>query len=609
MLTLNVDGVAGERRLGLLTAMLLLAVLLGGCRSAEMTDRSTRQTSLPVQRAVSDGGMVAAAHPRAVEAGTSMLEAGGTAVDAAVATAFALHVLEPMMSGPGGGGSMTLWDPETETADFVDFYASAGADPDHGLNAVPDSVLQKNRERMAAVPGSVAGLLSAHEKYGALSRERVLAPAIRLAREGVPVHPLFARIIDNYEHRLTYDEDAAAIFYPDGTPLQAGDHLERPALARTLERIADEGRDGFYEGPVARALVDQLQAGGNPLTMEDFANFEPRWRTPLCGTYGPYTVLSATPSLNGAEVIETLNLLDPYDLSGLGPPTRNPKALGRVVDAIRIARADRLRWIGDPDETGVPAVGLASPAFADERRRLIGGEVPDSLGAGDPWPMEQNGRSAACKTLNSFPPTDLPQPEPETQKTDTTTGLGSHTTHISVVDAEGRAVSLTETMGLYFGSAVYENGVFLNSAAMNFTGPDERPVANRRAGRRTPRSSTAPTLLLEDGDVRLVVGSPGSGRIPPAIVHMALYTLNYGYDPATAVQMPRVYPLVDTSVVRVEGGVAAPALARLRERGYDIEAFAPFDMYFGGVHMVYVDDEGRRIGVADPRRYGTAAGL
>ncbi|PSQ65130.1 MAG: hypothetical protein BRD32_04790 [Bacteroidetes bacterium QH_2_64_74] len=456
---------------------------------------------------------------------------------------------------------------------------------------------------------AVAGLLSAHEKYGALSRERVLAPAIRLAREGVPVHPLFARIIDNYEHRLTYDEDAAAIFYPDGTPLQAGDHLERPALARTLERIADEGRDGFYEGPVARALVDQLQAGGNPLTMEDFANFEPRWRTPLCGTYGPYTVLSATPSLNGAEVIETLNLLDPYDLSGLGPPTRNPKALGRVVDAIRIARADRLRWIGDPDETGVPAVGLASPAFADERRRLIGGEVPDSLGAGNPWPMEQNGRSTACKTLNSFPPTDLPQPEPETQKTDTTTGLGSHTTHISVVDAEGRAVSLTETMGLYFGSAVYENGVFLNSAAMNFTGPDERPVANRRAGRRTPRSSTAPTLLLEDGDVRLVVGSPGSGRIPPAIVHMALYTLNYGYDPATAVQMPRVYPLVDTSVVRVEGGVAAPALARLRERGYDIEAFAPFDMYFGGVHMVYVDDEGRRIGVADPRRYGTAAGL
>jgi len=563
---------------------------------------------MPVQRSVSDGGMVAAAHPRAVAAGTKMLEAGGTAVDAAVATAFALHVLEPMMSGPGGGGSMTLWDPETKTANFVDFYASAGADPDHGLNAVPDSVLSQNRERMAAVPGSVAGLLSAHAKYGELSRERVMAPAIRLAREGFPVHTLFARIIDDYGHRLTYDEDAAAIFYPDGEPLQAGDHLERPKLARTLTRVAEEGREGFYEGPVARALVNQLQAGGNPLTMDDFAAFEPRWRKPLCGSYGPYTVLSATPSLNGAEVIETLNLLDPYDLPAMGFPSRAPKALGRVVDAIRIARADRLRWIGDPDETGVPAVGLASSAFAEERRALIGGPVPDSMAAGNPWPMEQNGRSEDCEALNSFPPTDLPRPKTKAQKTDTTTGLGSHTTHISVVDAEGRAVSLTETMGLYFGSAVYENGVFLNSGAMNFTGPDERPVANRRAGRRTPRSSTAPTLLLEDNDVRLVAGSPGSGRIPPAIVHMVLYTLNYGLDPATAVQMPRVYPMVDTSVVRVEGGVAAPALARLRERGYAIESYPPFDMYFGGVHMVYVDEDGRRIGVADPRRYGTAAG-
>lgn len=589
-------------------SVFILLLLIGGCRSAEVSKpRVPASTAVP--RAVSDDGIVAAAHPRAVQAGTKILDAGGTAVDAAVATAFALHVLEPMMSGPGGGGSMTLWHPDTETADFIDFYASAGADPDHGLNAVPDSSLQRNRERMAAVPGSIAGLLSAHAKYGELSRERVMAPAVRLAREGFPVHPLFARIIKNYEHRLTYDADAAAIFYPDGSPLQAGDHLERPKLARTLERIAEEGRDGFYEGPVARALVDQLQGGGNPLTMADFANFEARWRKPLCGTYGPYTVLSATPSLNGVEVIETLNLLDPYDLSALGLPSRNSKALGRVVDAIRVARADRLRWIGDPDETGVPAVGLASPAFADERRALIGGSVPDSLAAGNPWPMEQNGRPDACKALNSFPPTDLPRPKPTTQKTDTTTGLGSHTTHISVVDAEGRAVSLTETMGLYFGSAVYENGVFLNSAAMNFTGPDERPVANRRASRRTPRSSTAPTLLLKGGDVRLVVGSPGSGRIPPAIIHMVLYTLDYGVDPATAVQMPRVYPMVDTSVVRVEGGVAAPALAALRERGYEIEAYPPFDMYFGGVHMVYVDEEGRRIGVADPRRYGTARGL
>jgi gamma-glutamyltranspeptidase/glutathione hydrolase len=593
-------------------AVVVLLLLLSGGRTAaaQTPDPLSASAFAPTERAVSDSGMVAAAHPRAVEAGRAVLADGGTAVDAAVATAFALHVLEPMMSGLGGGGSMTYWDPTTETARFVDYYASAGADPDHGLNAVPDSA--RSRERMVAVPGTVAGLLSAHAKYGELSRERVMAPAIRLAREGFTVHTLLARIIENYEERLTYDADAAALFYPDGTPLQAGDRLVQTELARTLDRIADRGAEGFYEGPTAEAVVDRLAEGDSPLTTADLAAFEPRWRAPLCGTYGPYTVLSATPSLNGVEVIETLNLLSGYDLPALGLPTRNAEALGRLVDAIRIARADRLRWIGDPDETGVPAVGLASPAFADTRRSLVGGPVPDSMAAGDPWPIEANGRPARCEALGSFPPTSLPRPEPTAPSPDTTapdtTDADAHTTHISVVDADGRAVSLTETMGLYFGSAVYVNGFFLNSAAMNFGDSTSRPVANRRAGRRTPRSSTAPTLFLEDGAVRLVVGSPGSGRIPPTIVQMALYTLDYGLDPAQAVRMPRVYPLVERPTVRLEGGVAAPALAPLRERGYDLEVYPPFDLYFGGVHVIYVDEEGRRVGAADPRRYGTARG-
>jgi len=241
------NGASGKGGLLLVAAPLLFAIFLSGCRSADVSNRPARRTTMPVQRATSDGGMVAAAHPRAVATGRQMLEAGGTAVDAAVATAFALHVLEPMMSRPGGGGSMTLWDPTTQTADFVDFYASAGADPDPGLNAVPDSALQQNRERIAAVPGSVAGLLSAHAKYGELPREQVMAPVIRLARQGVPVHSLFARIIDDYEHRLTYDEDAAKIFYPDGEPLQAGDHHRRGQSGRRPGR-----RPGRAAGLAAR---------------------------------------------------------------------------------------------------------------------------------------------------------------------------------------------------------------------------------------------------------------------------------------------------------------------------------------------------------------------
>ena len=586
-------------------------IAVGACRSTSPSE--SRPSPDPVvetqevlaQRATSSQGMVAAAHPRAVEAGRAALEDGGTAVDAAVTTAFALGVLEPMMGGVGGGGAMTLWDPTTESADFVDFYATAGEDPDHGLGEIPDSA--RSRERMVAVPGTVDGLLQAHDRYGTLSRERVLEPAIRLAREGFPVHPLLAQIIADYEERLAYDEEAAAIFYPDGEPLQAGDRLVQPALAETLTRIQEEGAAGFYKGETAEAIIDRLEEGGNPLTTDDLAAFEPRWRDPLCGTYGSYTVLSATPSLNGVEVIETLNLLEPYDLPRRGLPARAADALNPLVDAIRIARADRRRWIGDPDDTGVPAVGLASEAFAEARRDAMGGAVPDSMAAGDPWPMEMNGRAAACEVPGSYPPTSLPEPEPE-EGVPPEEDPNRHTSHLSIVDDEGRAVSLTFTMGLYFGSAVFVNGFFLNSAALNFNEPGDRPVANRRAPRRTPRSSTAPTIVLEDTEARLVVGSPGSGRIPPAIVQMVLYTLDYGLDPAVAIRMPRVYPYVTEPHVRVEDGVAAPALSALRDRGYNLELFPPLDRYFGGVHMVYVDEEGRRIGGSDPRRNGEAQG-
>jgi gamma-glutamyltranspeptidase/glutathione hydrolase len=556
------------------------------------------------KRAEAANGMVAAAHPLAAQAGVDMLQQGGNAVDAAAATAFVLNVVEPMMAGIGGGGSMTIWRDDAAAADFVEFYASAGADPDYNLEQIPDST--RSRERMVAVPGAVDGLLSAHERYGALSREAVMQPAIRAAREGFPVHTLLARVIADYEERLTYDPAAAAIFYPDGEPLQAGDRLVQAELANTLDRIAQEGRRGFYEGPTAQNVIQKLQAGGSPLTLDDFQNYETRWRKPLCGQYKGYTVLAATPPLDGVEVLQTLELLEPYDLPAMGLPAEDPDALSHVVDAIRIARTDRAQWIGDPADTGVPAVGIASPAFAEERRALIGqATVPDSMTAGDPWDEEQQVQlSATCRRLGAYPPTRLPKPDVSTT-VDGEDPEESETTHLSVVDADGNAVSLTYTMGLYFGSAVYSDGAFYNSAALNF---DDDVVANQRAPYRTPRSTTTPTILLDGDAVRLVVGSPGSGRIPPAIVHMILYTLDYGFDPATAIRMPRVYPFTTEPTVRVEDGLDANALARLRERGYDLEVYPPFDPYFGGVHMILVDETGRKIGAADPRRNGVAIG-
>ncbi len=556
------------------------------------------------KRASGERGVVAASHPLAAEAGLEMLQQGGTAVDAAVATAFVLGVVEPMMAGIGGGGSMVIWREEMNEAHFVGFYASAGKNPDYGLEELPDSL--RSDERMVAIPGTVAGLLSAHERFGTLRREAVIAPAIRIAREGFLVHPLLASVIEGDREKLTDSPAEAELFYPGDEPIQAGERLVRPRLAQTLGRIAEDGRAGFYEGPVAETIIGRLSEGGNPLTLEDFANFEATWRRPLCGVYQGHTVLSAPPPLSGAEVLGILELLEPYDLPTLGLPTGDAEALGLLVDAIRVARADRGAWIGDPDDTGVPAVGLASAAFAEERAALLGGAVPDTLKAGDPW--EEDAASslpAACRALDAFAPTSLPRPEPE-DSTEERQSEGepreTHTTHLSVVDAAGNAVSLTFTMGRFFGSGVMAAGAFLNSAALNFGGPE----ANRRASYRTPRSTTAPTLVLEEDDVRLVVGSPGSGRIPPAIAEMIVYTLAYEMDPGMAIRMPRVYPHITSNTVQVEQSFSAEALAGLQERGYDLDVHGPLDLYFGGVHMILVQEDGLRIGVADPRRNGAA---
>lgn len=598
-----------------------LALALVAC------DRAGPERFVPVarQRVEAGNGVVAASHPLAAEAGVAMLRGGGNAVDAVVAAAFAVGVLEPMMAGVGGGGALTLWLADGRRAEHAEFYASAGADPDWALDSLLETVPLDSvpPERLAAVPGAVAGLLEAHERYGRLARDSVLAPAIRLAREGFPVHPLLARVIEEEREKLRRDSVAAAIFIPGGEPLRAGDWLVQPELAATLERVAREGRDAFYRGPMAQTLVARLSAGGNPITLDDLARFRPRWRRPLCGRYREYTILTAPPPLAGVEVLEALNLLETRPLRSIGLPAEAAEPLGLIVDAIRIARADGDAWIGSPNDAGVPAVGLASETFAAERGPLLRAPVSDTLVAGDPWDEERTATLPGCAALDPFPATQFSRPAPDSGEVPRPgAGAGrrggsappgrtrraaaadqTETTHLSVIDRQGNAASLTYTLGLYFGSGVLVGGAFLNTAAANFGGPD----ANRRGPDRTPRSSTAPTLVLSGEEVRLAVGSPGSGRIPPAIVHVILYTLEYGLDPWVAVAMPRIYPSHESAEVQVEGGFAPEALAALRARGYELRARPPFDLYFGGVHAVLRRGE-RLIGAADPRRDGAVAG-
>ncbi len=577
-------------------------------------DRGPAVTDYPVpraqQRVAAQNGVVAAAHPLAAEAGLEMLRQGGNAVDAAVATAFALGVLEPMMAGIGGGGSMTIWMETDNRADHVEFYPVAKGDPDYALDETMESEDEEARavitpERLVGVPGAVGGLLAAHERYGTLPVETVLEPAVRLARDGFLIHTLLASVIVEAKAKLTADPEVAAIFYPDSLPLQAGDRLVQSQLAETLERIAKGGRDGFYRGPTAEALVAKLSAGGNPITLEDLANYGPNWRRPVCGSYHGYTVLGAPPPMAGTEVVQILALLDRYDLTALGLPYQNPEALGKVVDAIRIARADRDAWIGAPDDAAVPGAGLTSAAYAAERASLIDAAVTDTLAPGDPWDEDKLPPAPSCAAIDPFPATTFPKPEVETSQSRWRREEEyAQTTHLSVVDKDRNAVSMTYTMGLYFGSGTFSEGAFYNTAAMNFGGPE----ANRRGPYRSPRSSTAPSLVLQGDDIKLVVGSPASGRIPPAIVHTIIYTLDFGFDPARAVAMPRIYPAYRSRRVQLEQGFTSEALAGLRARGYDLAVQRPYDMFFGGVHVVLVRDDGWLVGAADPRRDGAAVG-
>ncbi|MBN2731303.1 MAG: gamma-glutamyltransferase [Balneolaceae bacterium] len=589
-----------------ISLFLILFIYLNGCSSSSTVIPENKPLLIAqsrTQHQVASNAMVATSHDLATKAGIKMLKNGGNAIDATVAAAFVLGVVEPMMAGIGGGGSMTVWYKETEEARHYEFYASAGADSGKVGPGSPDSLITPEQE--VAVPGTVDGLLKAHKEYGKLSREEVLEPAITAAEEGFIIHPLLARTIREQKDKLHVDSAAAKLFYPNGEPLRTGEKLVQDELAATLKQISRQGPRGFYEGPVAEHLIARLQQGESPLTLEDFRKFKTRIRQPLLGDYHQYTVLAPPPPMAGMEVIETLNLLELYDLASMGLPAEDPRALSLLTDAIRISRADRYLWNGDPRGVGVPAAAVASDKYAAHRQKFMGGAVPDSLPGGDPWNFVQRGQEVTVGNISGYPFTSFDRPD-ESQKEGQkeNESSNSQTTHLSIIDKNGNAVTLTFTMGLYFGSGVYAEGAFLNTAGRNF---DQSPT-NKWGPYRTPRSSTAPTMVLENSDVRLVVGSPGSGRIPPAIDQMILYTLHYNISPLDAIYMPRIYPFTNSNTVMVEDGFPTPVLAHLADRGYELEILAPYDLYFGGVHMVYVTEDGRLVGVADPRRNGTVDG-
>ncbi len=447
---------------------------------------------------VAETWMVAAANPLAVEAGAAVLRNGGTAADAMVAVQTVLGLVEPQSSGLGGGAFLVWYDAESGALTTLDGRETAP------LAATPRYFQDENGEplgfwdavvggRSVGTPGTPALMEEAHARWGTQDWASLLEPAITLAEEGFIVSPRLATLVaDEPEDRLPRFEATAAYFYPGGEPIQPGQRLVNPDYAEVLRAMAQRGADAFYDGPIAEAIVEIVQANGGLLSLHDFATYDIVERPPVCVTYRAAEVCGMGPPSSGALTVgQILGMVQGFDLATMGPESAEAWTL--IGDASRLAFADRGRYMADSDFVPMPTEGLVDDAYLDQRAQGL-----------DP--------SRALETV-----------EPGTPEWDHAMLWGDDvslelpsTSHISIVDAEGNALSMTTTIENGFGSRLFVRGFLLNNELTDFsfaTHENGWPIANRVEPGKRPRSSMAPTIVMRDGAPLLVVGSPGGSRI------------------------------------------------------------------------------------------------
>lgn len=572
-----------------------LVLLLNACASRTHTLSQGPDVG---KRVVAERAVVSSANPLASDAGLAILRQGGNAVDAAVATAFAIGVVEPQMSGLGGGGAALVWLDGQKRAEYIDFYAAQPAEPFRtAARRDPDG----DDLRIVAIPGNVRGLLELHERLGRLARADVMAPAIALAEEGFPINQVLAEMIHSDSAKLFRFEASRTLMWPNGRPLAAGTRFRNPELAATLRTVVQQGERGFYEGEIAGRIIRLLNAHDHPARLEDMAGYRVEWKRPLCSDYRGRVVLSSPPPQTGTEILHVLEMLERFDLGSLGLPTRDARAFDILASALRVGIADH-RTNDDPAWTSVPARGIVSEGFAAERAANVGtGQAAATIETANASRFDNASAPAACER---YDPYDLVASDVAGTRSrqDREEDEEGETTHISVVDEEGNAVALTQTNSTTFGSGASVAGFFLNDSGYPFT--PESASQPARDGFRTRTSTIAPTIVLEDNRAHMVIGAPGGGRIPPAILQTMVYTLDYGLDPLEAVRMPRMFPSPANAIVQLETGFAADVLERVRAMGYEP---APPGGGYARLYVI-VRRDGRWIGVADPRHNGEARG-
>jgi gamma-glutamyltranspeptidase / glutathione hydrolase len=539
-------------------------------------------------------GMVVSVHHLASDAGLEILREGGNAVDAAVATGFALAVVHPAAGNLGGGGFLLLRLHDGKST-FIDYREKAPLAATETMyqdakgNVIPgDSVIGY---RSIATPGSVAGLVYAERKYGKLGLKRVMAPAIALATKGFV-------LTDEEAHELSDPDlakfaDSKRIFQRDGNLYKEGETFAQPQLAHTLERIAGDP-DDFYRGQMAHELIDELKKGGALITLDDLAKYTVVERTPVTGTFHNYTIVSAPPpSSGGVVLVSALNILEGYDLAHLGD--RTPESLHLIVEAWRRAYMDRSDYLGDPDYNHIPVAELTSKKYAEAWRAGI-----------DPHAATPNDK---LHRPEGFLP---PAPSTAGQRKDS-----PDTTHYSVVDSEGNAVAVTTTLNDYFGSHVIAGslGFLLNDEMDDFASKMGVPnmfgliqgPANAIAPGKRPLSSMTPTIVLEDGKLRFVLGSPGGARIITTVGNIFLSASESGLNIQQAVDAPRFHHQYLPDKLYVEPGFAPATIDALRKQGYDVSVR---DGHWSNGECIAIDPKtGELLGGQDHRsHYGKAAG-
>ena len=595
----------------LLTAALVTSMSVTGCQKAaptatEAVTESAVQTQAPeeteaetekaeeegwkpydengqIKRDDRDGngknGVVSTGKYEASKIGADIIEAGGNAVDAAVAVGFALGVCEPQSSGIGGGGFMTIHSADGEDV-FVNFRekAPAAATPDMWQLDAEGNVIGNQKAiggKSVGIPGNVKGMEYAFEKYGSgnVTWEEVIAPSVKLAEEGYIVTPtLYNDMFGSYDAMVNYPEFGNVYLNADGLNYQVGDTFKNPDLAKTLKAISDGGADAFYTGAIAQKMVDTVNKYGGLFTMDDLANYEVKVMEPVTGTYRGYKIISSPlPSSGGTHVIEALNIMENFDIASMG--FDSAEKLHIMTEAFKMCFHDREEFMGDPDYVEVPVNGILSKKRAKELAAQIDPAVASKYEQISPWQYEHE-----------------------------------DTTHFSVADAEGNMVSVTQTVNGLFGAKIIPDGYgfVLNNEMDDFSANSESP--NAIAGNKVPLSSMSPTVVLkEDGSPFMVLGSPGATKIITTVTQIISNVIDFDMSMQEAIDAPRLYNNA-TSAIQYETRLNADSIKKLEELGNTVEPNDEFNRSFGSVNAVMYGEDGTLLGGADPRRDGKALG-